>query len=145
MTFAIGLYQKISSVYTLTWHADIPQPRQMQNVPPQSIGTDLGGFPVVRGFGSQVWTYPYLKQSGWQYLYSLYRLSFQSSGLYTGKIRIQWPDPETGVDQTASARWNNIDEVDRDPAYVMTNFALTFVRLGIDDTTIAGNWLPPVR
>lgn len=127
--------------YTLTFY-DVYQPQQVVYTPPAVVGQDVGGFPSVRGFGQMVWTYNMMRPDNWYFLHYLHRLARQSSGQYAGHVKIQWPDPQSGQLQQASARWDTIESVARNmPVY--ESFAITFSHVGVDDlnaTPIPGIW-----
>lgn len=137
---AIQIIPGITSIdpYTLSWY-QIRDPSDVQHTPPQALGTDLGGQPAVRGYSLMTWTYKYLKPEEWYALFRIFRLSRMAAGPHTGKVEIQWPDPESGVNQIASARWDQIDKAQRDFAQFL-NVTLTFSHISIDDTTATGVW-----
>lgn len=127
--------------FVLNWYS-IYEPRNVVHTPPQAVGQDTGGFPSVRGFAKMEWQYMAIKPDNWYFLYYLWRLAQRPAGKQTGAVRIQWPDPTTGQNQTISARWDAITSVDRDVA-MFHDLSLTFTHLGIDDpqSAIIGTWM----
>jgi hypothetical protein len=130
----INPYLTAGSNVSLRWYT-VPDARGMKFASPASMGDDLGGYPIIRGYSAMTWTYPFLKADGWYLLYALWRAAQLTAGSNLAHVQVRWPDPVNGL-QTASARWRVISSVGRDMA-VFRDIELVFSRLGVDDISPA--------
>lgn len=125
--------------YTLSWYA-IRDPMNTTLTGPQVVGTDITGMPAVRGYSQMEWDWTYIKPDQWYAFYRIWRLSRLEAGPHTGKVMVQWPDPESGTIVTASARWDKMSPMTRSmPTYDSVSFI--FSHLSIDDSVAAGSWM----
>jgi len=137
--FGIGIAQPSGNDYTYTIDTTISQPRDSVFTLAPAVGLDGYGAPVVRGFGNQVWSYPWMAINSWFYIVNIFKQSrYQAQW---GRVAIQWPDPESGTMVIAIARFEPPTVTDRDLA-TMHGVALTFSHIGEEiPASPVGYWL----